>query len=237
MSNKVNKAVKRKKNMVLKAIGCVLSGIAVGFFLTLIVSIVKAYKSGLLSALSDLLTAYADLVLEIAGRSPNLAGFILDKQALIEAEASNSLISSGSFIAAHFPKLMNTPAPSAQIGFALAKIKYYFTGLFYLTEWSFKVDLLRFISVFCSIMVFVFAAILGFLDGLLTRYIRTAEGGRESTYIYHHLADSTFKLPFFLIIAYIALPLPISPLLVVAVITLLIFMFCRISAANLKKFL
>lgn len=235
--NKVNQTIKRKKNMVIHAIACLIFGIIMGFLLTLIVSIFKSYKSGLLSALSDLLTAYSDLVLEIAGRSPSLAGFILDKQALIEAEASNSLISSGNFVAAHFPKLASAPAPSQQISLVLAKIKYYLAGLFYLIQWSFKVDLLKFISVFCSSMVFVFAALLGFLDGLLARYIRTAEGGRESTYVYHHLADAIFKTPFYLIVVYLALPLPLSPLLIVAMITLLTFMFCRLSAANLKKFI
>lgn len=111
-------------------------------------------------------------------------------------------------------------------------------GFLSLAAWSFKLDVVKFISVFCSFSVFIFAGFLGLLDGLLTRYIRTAEGGRESTYIYHHLADALFKIPFCLVVAYLALPFPLkNPLILVVILAMISFLFCRLSASNLKKFI
>lgn len=237
MSNKVEKAVKKKKNMLVKSIRWTLGGMIVGFLLTLTVSGIEAYKTGLLNALTNLVTDYFNLILNIADRNPGFADFILRSQALAEGQVYQSLSDTNSFIQTHFTGLANHPITDRSLSAALANVKYHAYGIAYLIEWSFKLDVVKFISVFCSVFVFIFAGFLGLIDGLLNRYIRTAEGGRESTYVYHHLAEALFKIPFCLVVAYLALPFPLNPMIVVVILTLTTFLFCRISAANLKKFI
>jgi len=236
-NNKVDKAIKRKKSMLISSIGWGVMAAALGFLLTLILSCIAAYKTSYVDALSYLATSYFNLILEIANRNPGFAHFILHSQTLAEAQIFQGLNDGQAFILGHFSKLQNISAPSGKISNLIDDATYHLYGFLYLAKWSLKLDIIKFISVFCSLMVFIFAGFLGLLDGLLTRYIRTAEGGRESTYVYHHLADALFKIPFCLVVAYIALPFPLNPLIVVVILAVTTFMFCRVSGANLKKFI
>lgn len=95
----------------------------------------------------------------------------------------------------------------------------------------------KFLSIFVSAWVFVFAGILGAMDGLLVRYVRTSEGGRESTFIFHRVSDTVIKVPVAIIFFYLTIPLLFNPELVVVFISILFFMFFYIAMANLKKFL
>ena len=95
----------------------------------------------------------------------------------------------------------------------------------------------KFFSVFVSFWVFLFAAILGATDGLLERYIRTNEGGRESTFIFHRVSDTVIKIPVAILFFYLTIPLFFNPEMIVMVMSVLFFLFFYIATANLKKFL
>jgi len=177
-NNKVDKAIKRKKSMLISSIGWGVMAAALGFLLTLILSCIAAYKTSYVDALSYLATSYFNLILEIANRNPGFAHFILHSQTLAEAQIFQGLNDGQAFILGHFSKLQNISAPSGKISNLIDDATYHLYGFLYLAKWSLKLDIIKFISVFCSLMVFIFAGFLGLLDGLLTRYIRTAEGGR-----------------------------------------------------------
>lgn len=217
---------KKRGNRIIQTVKWGMSGLVFGFLITFGISLFEAIRTGLLNVLADLVGECGSLMIEIASRNPAVANLIWQDQSLAQANLAQDFGSAIAFWNNHDP-----------VNAALAQLKYFLLGVFYLAEWSLKVDLLKFISVLCSFMVFVFAGVLGGLDGLLSRYIRTAEGGRESTYGYHFLADSVFKIPFLLVLVYLALPFSISPLLIVCALSLLIFMFSRISTSHLKKFM
>lgn len=91
-------------------------------------------------------------------------------------------------------------------------------------------------SLLLSIGVFVFAILLGACDGLVARYIRTQEGGRESAFLFHRIADKAVRLPMLCVFLYLASPFFIPPTWVVIFISVLLFSLCRLTTANLKKF-
>ena len=100
-----------------------------------------------------------------------------------------------------------------------------------------KVVIAKCISLFASVWVFIFAALIGALDGLVARYIRTSEGGRESTFIFHKVADGLLKIPVILLFLYLTSPFFINPEWVVVLMGVLFFAFFYTATANLKKFL
>lgn len=102
---------------------------------------------------------------------------------------------------------------------------------------TFEVLIAKFLSIFVSVWVFVFASILGAMDGLLERFIRTSEGGRESTFIFHRVSDTMIKVPVAIVFFYLTIPLFFNPELIVVFMSILFFMFFYIATANLKKFL
>lgn len=101
----------------------------------------------------------------------------------------------------------------------------------------FTVLVFKFISIFGALLIYIFASLLGALDGLVTRYIRTAEGGRESTFIFHKLTDVIIQFPIWLIAIYLISPALINPMLIISLLALAFFVVFNIAASNLKKFL
>jgi hypothetical protein len=93
------------------------------------------------------------------------------------------------------------------------------------------------VSVLVSLWVFVFSSLLGAMDGLLNRYKRTCEGGRESTYIYHKVSSSMYKIPLAILVVFLSLPLDINPEIVVILLSITFFMYFYITTSSLKKYL
>lgn len=92
-------------------------------------------------------------------------------------------------------------------------------------------------ALFSSIFLYVSSSLLGFLDGLVSRYKRTMEAGRESTFIFHHVSKILLSIPAFLIFFYVAIPVYISPLLINICIAGLLFAGFRVYGSNLKKYM
>lgn len=96
---------------------------------------------------------------------------------------------------------------------------------------------LKFLSIGISVLVFAVAGLIGAMDGLLVRYVRTAEAGRESTFLFHRVAGVMLKAPIKITMLYLAFPFFINPEIVVLFISFLFFVFTRLYTANLKKFM
>lgn len=94
----------------------------------------------------------------------------------------------------------------------------------------------KLVGVLSVIWVLLFAVIVGAMDGLLERYIRTMEGGRESAFMFHQLANG-LRYPFLLLFIYLAVPVLINPEITTVVMSVLFFVLIRGATANLKKFL
>jgi len=95
----------------------------------------------------------------------------------------------------------------------------------------------KFINVFGAISLFVFALLFGALNGLVTRYVRTMEGGRESTFMFHKMTGMIIQLPLWIIILYFVLPLLINPTIIIGLLTGSLFLVVYIATSSLKKFI
>ena len=109
-----------------------------------------------------------------------------------------------------------------------------FLNIIYLT---FKIMVVKLIAVLASIALYVFAIMLGLLDGLVARYKRTMQAGRESTFVFHHVAKLIISLPVFLMFIYIMSPIYINPLIINLAIAGFLFVGFRVYGANLKKYM
>ena len=131
-------------------------------------------------------------------------------------------------------KLSSLPKSAKQ---SLLTVSRFIKRSYSLLTGSGKLVIAKFFSVFISLPVMVFAALLGAADGLLKRYIRTQEGGRESTFVYHRVSDRVIALPVWILWGYLISPFDINPQVVVVLMSILLFCFFNISTANLKKFI
>ncbi len=100
-----------------------------------------------------------------------------------------------------------------------------------------KIIFAKLASVFASTLVFIAFIILGTSDGLLSRYIRTSEGGRESTLMFHKVSDKLIQASHIIIYLYLICPIFISPEWIVVLLSVLLLMYCKVATSNLKKYL
>jgi integrating conjugative element membrane protein (TIGR03747 family) len=119
------------------------------------------------------------------------------------------------------------------IGVVLGHMQTYLLAAAY-TTLTFFVRLLVLVLCMPLILMAVFA---GFVDGLVKRDIRRFVVGHESGFVYHRakaLLLPTIMLPW---IIYLALPVSISPLLVLLPCAVLAGMVTNIAAASFKKYI
>lgn len=102
---------------------------------------------------------------------------------------------------------------------------------------SFIFLLFKIIEVYAASILYLFTSLLGALDGLMKRYIRTEEGGRESTFAFHWITNITIKFPFLLIFLYFILPIEINPVVLTCLIASSFFLIFNVLTTSLKKFL
>ena len=119
----------------------------------------------------------------------------------------------------------------------LGQVRLFFNEGWNVIKLSFLLVCIKFISFFSSTLLFVFSGLLGALDGLRKRYIRTMEAGRESTYMYHNISLIFRQLSLLLLLAYLLLPVMIPATAVVIAISSGLFVYCHLLCSTLKKFL
>jgi integrating conjugative element membrane protein (TIGR03747 family) len=99
------------------------------------------------------------------------------------------------------------------------------------------VMLIKLTILVAAIPLFALATTVGFVDGLSQRAIRTASLGRESTYVFHK-SNQIVKRGFFVLLAlWLAIPMSITPALMLVPVSLLLSLMVSITASRFKKYL
>lgn len=95
----------------------------------------------------------------------------------------------------------------------------------------------RLVILTLAIPLFAMAALVGFVDGLVRRDLRKFGAGRESSYLYHKVRGTLVPLAILPWTLYLALPISISPLLVLLPCAALLGLSVSLTASTFKKYL
>lgn len=118
----------------------------------------------------------------------------------------------------------------------LANTGHFLNEAYLLSLLTIKIILAKCFFVFISSFVFIFAIMLGAMDGLLSRFIRTQEGGRESTFLFHSVSCKLALLPILILFLYFIAPLAICAQYIVILLGLVFYLFFYGMTSNLKKY-
>lgn len=120
-----------------------------------------------------------------------------------------------------------------ELGRAMIKFQDYGLAALY-TVLTFCV---RMVILALTIPLFALAAFTGLVDGLVRRDLRKFGSGRESSYLYHKARGTIIPLTIVLWTVYLAIPISISPLLILLPCALLLGVSVYITASSFKKYL
>ena len=85
--------------------------------------------------------------------------------------------------------------------------------------------------------LFLMTAFVGLVDGLVRRDIRRFGAGRESGFVYHRAKATLVPLLVLPWVIYLALPISVSPLLILLPSSVLLGVAVDIAAGSFKKYL
>ena len=97
--------------------------------------------------------------------------------------------------------------------------------------------IVRLLVLVLTLPLFLLAAFVGFVDGLVRRDIRKFGAGRESGFIYHRAKASLMPLAVAPWVIYLTLPVSLHPLLVLLPSAMLLGLAVNIAAGSFKKYL
>ncbi|TRO24326.1 TIGR03747 family integrating conjugative element membrane protein [Ectopseudomonas mendocina] len=97
--------------------------------------------------------------------------------------------------------------------------------------------MVRLLVLVLTLPLFLLAAFVGMVDGLVRRDIRKFGAGRESGFIYHRAKASLMPLAVLPWIIYLTLPISVHPLLVLLPSAALLGLAVNITASSFKKYL
>ena len=206
-------------------------GVAIGF----VINCYLWHTNGYTSLMSDLNSSYSNQMSDISFRNKEVATEFKESSGAL-SHGIDWMINKTSNIQTSIPYTNNTAKGSFVRG-KVSKIEVYFSDVYNILITTFKVHIAKFIGLLASFWLFVFASILGACDGLLMRYIRTSEGGRESTFVFHRVTGNVIKVPVSIVFIYLTIPVSPDPEIVAVIISILFYMFFYIATSNLKKFL
>ena len=95
----------------------------------------------------------------------------------------------------------------------------------------------RLVVLTMTVPLFAMAAFTGLVDGLVRRDLRKFGAGRESSYLYHKARATIIPLAIFPWTLYLALPVSISPMLLLLPCAVLLGVSVSITVASFKKYL
>lgn len=120
-----------------------------------------------------------------------------------------------------------------QIGWLLIQIEDYGLAALY-TVLTFCV---RMVILTLTIPLFLMAAFTGAIDGLVRRDLRKFGSGRESSYLYHKARGTIVPLAIVPWTLYLALPVSVSPLLILLPCAFLLGVAVCVTVSTFKKYL
>lgn len=109
----------------------------------------------------------------------------------------------------------------------------YVESMFYITI----VFVIRLMIIVLTSPIFILAALVGLIDGLVERDLRRFGVGRESAFKYHHSKKMVGPIMFSAWILYLAIPVSIHPNLILIPAAVLFGIMIRLTATNFKKHL
>ena len=263
MSEHQNKPIPRKKSASWRFIGAVLWAFFLGFLFLLMLNLYEWHREGFNPMMQNLSVHYASEVDILMQKNVVIGAYSVAALQLLNAKVIGSKPASEDTAQGDESSVGNTVGQAVKekhgfIPFVSNHVQQnnqqnsrsasLFSGIFVdglstLAQigamlWaSFLVLLFKFINIMGATLIYVLAALLGACDGLVTRYVRTAEGGRESTFIFHKMTDTILQIPAWLIMIYLVSPVLINPTFMIGLLALSFFMVFNIATANLKKFL
>ena len=119
------------------------------------------------------------------------------------------------------------------LGLVAVRLEDYLLAALY-TSLTFLVRLLVLIMV---LPLFIVAAFTGFVDGLVRRDIRRFGAGRESGFLHHRAKATVMPVAVFPWIAYLALPVSVSPLLILLPCAVLLGFSVDVTVGSFKKYM
>ncbi|MBN8451950.1 TIGR03747 family integrating conjugative element membrane protein [Accumulibacter sp.] len=99
------------------------------------------------------------------------------------------------------------------------------------------VFLMRLLVLTLTLPLFLMAAFVGLVDGLVRRDVRRFGAGRESGFVYHRARASLMPLAVLPWVTYLALPVSVHPLLILLPSAALLGIAVDIASATFKKYL
>ncbi|EPO4283178.1 TIGR03747 family integrating conjugative element membrane protein [Pseudomonas aeruginosa] len=97
--------------------------------------------------------------------------------------------------------------------------------------------MVRLLILVLTLPLFLMAAFVGFMDGLVRRDVRRFGAGRESGFLYHRAKASLMPLAVLPWVLYLALPFSLHPLLVLLPAAVLLGLAMNLTAGSFKKYL
>ena len=108
---------------------------------------------------------------------------------------------------------------------------------FFLLKLSTSLVLTKLLILVAASPLFLLLGAVGLVDGLSQREIRTAELGRESSYLFHQLNKWVFHLVFMVMFVWLALPMSVEPYCILMPLSLLFAFMISLTASRFKKHL
>lgn len=122
-------------------------------------------------------------------------------------------------------------------GFYLGQAYVYLENYLLAAAYTVLVFVVRLLVLCLTLPLFLTAAFVGLVDGLVRRDIRRFGAGRESGFVYHRARASLMPLAVLPWVVYLALPVSVSPLLILLPGAVLLGIAADITAASFKKHL
>ncbi len=97
--------------------------------------------------------------------------------------------------------------------------------------------LVRLLVLCLTLPLFLMTAFVGLIDGLVRRDVRRFGAGRESGFVYHRARASLMPLAVFPWFVYLALPVSVSPLVILLPSAVLLGVATDIASGSFKKYL
>jgi integrating conjugative element membrane protein (TIGR03747 family) len=97
--------------------------------------------------------------------------------------------------------------------------------------------LVRLLVLVLTLPLFLMAAFVGFVDGLVRRDVRRFGAGRESGFLYHRAKAALVPLAMLPWVVYLALPISLHPLLILLPSAALLGLAVNLTAGSFKKYL
>jgi integrating conjugative element membrane protein (TIGR03747 family) len=119
----------------------------------------------------------------------------------------------------------------------MAIIYVHMEGYLIASAYTILTFLVRFFVLVLTLPLFLLAAFVGFVDGLVRRDIRRFGAGRESGFVYHRAKSSLMPLAVLPWVTYLALPVSVHPLLILLPAAMLLGAAVDVTAASFKKYI